>query len=367
MQNPTVVIDGVQVILHDLNQPLSAPTGLYTVIVPNYQLEIGLSLGTTEITAQMSDHDIRSRIGSPYFLKEITEYLADRDIGVSSYENLIEQLQGSVREFDGGVAKLGRLYAKGQHMFAKMELNRIWSVDFRNKNYPTTALGFSDENTSLHGSWYINEDYNGEFFLTHKTNCLDRVTKFHHCGFVSSEQGGWIEQYIVEEFMARWGELMGDTVTENFRVAFDPSCLKPAPAKGFFDGLFYGVFDGIGTETVDLRPLSPLRNQSQITYLTILRRGTKTFVIDDSGSGINMAYGAGGKSFNFTFDPQVAGEAKVSLEKMEDYKIMFVGYSSWLSAMEGVAKQLGAVFDDAIVPSDVIESQIAALTKAHRM
>lgn len=370
MTNQSVVIDGVEVILHDLKQPLSSPSDLYTVIVPNYELEAGLSLGNTEITAEMSDHDIRNRIGSPYFLKGITKFLAERDLGVSSYENLIEQLQGSVREFDGSVAKHGRLYCKGQHMFAKMELNRIWSVDFRNKNYPSHALGFSDEDTSLHGNWYINEDYNGEFFLTHKTKCFDRVTEFQHCGKVSSDHGGLIEQYIVDEFMARWGELMGDQVTENFRVAFNPACVAAGRSiltknygDTFFNDFFAPIFDSALSNQV---PLPALKNAQELSGGMVLRRGSQTLVMEGIRAGTHSKdlttrcyymYDAKGQRLKIAFDPTSAEVEVALLDKIEHYRIMHPGNCDM--AEHNMPKMLAVAINDDIVTGETIDLMVS--------
>jgi hypothetical protein len=219
-------VDGLLINVHDLNVPMSGLRDLYTAIIvtadggPEGRSDFGLSIQPTEVTEGLSNYDLQRRIATDYFRKMVLAELNGLDIQPSYLDGLLEQLSRTVASQSEGVKRLGRMYTQDSDMFAKINIDDIWSVNIFNEVH--SSIKFED---GLWGQFLCSAMPTAMFQLTHREYAYGTRVPFKHNGMVDIKHKDEMQHWLKVEFLERWGRLLSQEVVDSIEFVFDGQCL----------------------------------------------------------------------------------------------------------------------------------------------
>lgn len=238
------IIDGVEIIIHGKANVIESMKDL--TIAPLFStigderpdsIVNGISVNPTPATEELHPFDFQQRILTKYFIKTFTDWVgSDKDIDLA-----IDQMTKNVQTKEVTDLAFGRLFGRNQKLFAKLDLNKMWTLTMHNpvKDDPTLN-DFMDSlpKKGIRGTWtfkpkgedvlqaYLNP-ISGVFHLGTKdyvlrANAGGRAS-FKSPTLVAHASKRSFSDELSLEFEKRWGHVI------NGRMEFEflSECIEP--------------------------------------------------------------------------------------------------------------------------------------------
>ena len=240
----TKIIDGLEVTVHGKNNVIETMRDLFVGALfkdcdeskPEFN---GLSIETTEITHELSTYDIQQRIESAYFAKTFAGMVGEgKDIACA-----VDQMSRNVQNKEFTDLAFGRLYAQTQHLFAKLDINKLWTLTMENPLTETSLLESTSRlpQTGILGRWRLKFNtgdalsahlfsIGGQFHLGAKDHVLNTISKtrikLRTPTQIAHASKHSFSDELSKEFDKRWGHVIKGRVEFEF---FSGNVQMPLP------------------------------------------------------------------------------------------------------------------------------------------